>query len=142
MCHKGKGNGCCIQCDFKNCSLSYHVRCAVRRGLIEEWSKIEEKAGDVEENFVPIFCEDHAEKGFRMFKEKGRQGIISMNQTPEYKQKLVERLKLIQSKKNLGGKVPKKKQSSGIQKRGKTLKIKKGINMHNKNAAKDINDVI
>lgn len=29
--------GACIQCDFKNCSKSYHVRCAARAGHIEAW---------------------------------------------------------------------------------------------------------
>ena len=40
-CHK-TGKGACIQCDYKNCHLSYHVRCAVRMGMIKEWEKMEE----------------------------------------------------------------------------------------------------
>jgi hypothetical protein len=30
--------GTCIQCDYKDCTIAFHVRCAKRRGLIQHWA--------------------------------------------------------------------------------------------------------
>eukprot|EP00347_Sterkiella_histriomuscorum_P014716 403359825 len=140
MCHRPKAQGCCIQCDFKNCSASYHVRCAVRRGVIEEWDKIQEKAGVEDEHFIPLFCEEHAEKGYKIFKENGKQGIQSITQTPEYKQKLAERMR--QKAQLHPGKFQKKQKVSLRKPVGKTLNFKNGINLGNKKASKAIQDVV
>jgi hypothetical protein len=60
------GKGACIQCDFHNCPLSYHVRCAVRRGMIKEWSEFETiinpLAGDW--HYLPLYCERHERAGY------------------------------------------------------------------------------
>ena len=36
---KGKRNrgGSCIQCDYKDCTVSFHVRCAINHGIIKSW---------------------------------------------------------------------------------------------------------
>jgi len=33
--------GSCVQCDYKNCTVSMHVRCAVGAGMIFQWDKME-----------------------------------------------------------------------------------------------------
>ncbi|CDW76823.1 phd zinc finger-containing protein [Stylonychia lemnae] len=140
-CHK-KGKGTCIQCDYKNCSRSYHVRCAVRRGLIQEWEKMEDKAGEAQDNFIPVFCEDHEKKGYEKFKKGGKQEIQSIQMTQAFKEKAAERLnkyREIQSQKT-GKQVKKAKIASKFNKK-KTLKVN-GINLSNKQAFKDIKDVV
>ncbi len=67
------GVGACIQCDAPNCGSSYHVRCAARSQIIQEWDKMEELLGDIElkdKNFIPIFCSKHREQGYKNFAEK------------------------------------------------------------------------
>lgn len=61
FCRKRTGRGACIQCDYKTCGASYHVRCAVRKGLIIEWSQMEERLQTQDEDnwFIPVFCEKH-----------------------------------------------------------------------------------
>jgi hypothetical protein len=42
------------------CGKPYHVRCAVRVGMIKDWEKMEarmEKASDTW--FIPVFCDKH-----------------------------------------------------------------------------------
>lgn len=33
--------GCCIQCDYKNCPTSFHVRCAIDQNLIKPWDEMD-----------------------------------------------------------------------------------------------------
>lgn len=81
MCRKS-GKGCCIQCDYKLCTMSYHVRCAVRRGIIKEWEQIEEAFEDKGDDwYIPLFCEKHEQKGQKAFKEGGKEQIISKTLT-------------------------------------------------------------
>ncbi|CDW90175.1 phd zinc finger-containing protein [Stylonychia lemnae] len=83
--------GACIQCDFKNCPRSYHVRCAVRRGLIHEWSEYEERYGDqLDQHFVPMFCCNHQDQGSKIFKQQGQQGLISKQFTKEFREKMAQ----------------------------------------------------
>lgn len=34
LCKQGVNSGSCIDCDYKNCKMSFHVRCAIKAGLI------------------------------------------------------------------------------------------------------------
>jgi hypothetical protein len=35
----------CIECDFKECSTRFHVRCAIKNGLIYDEDKMDEEHG-------------------------------------------------------------------------------------------------
>jgi len=72
--------GSSIQCDYKNCSVSRHVRCAVDSGMIFEWSKMEKllcvnHLEDEDERDIPIFCEKHRVIGSLAFREGGNDKI-------------------------------------------------------------------
>ncbi|KEJ82736.1 Protein Jade-3 [Oxytricha trifallax] len=93
MC-KVKGKGACIQCDYKNCHHSYHARCAVRRGVIQEWEEVKKTYNLQDEtHYVPIFCEKHQEIGSKVFNSQGQQALISKNMTAEFKQKRIQQLR-------------------------------------------------
>ena len=79
-CHycRKTGKGACIQCDYKCCHRSYHVRCAVRRGMIKEWNEMEEKLEVKDDDkYMPLFCEKHEYIGHREFREGGKAAIQS-----------------------------------------------------------------
>ncbi|CDW90174.1 phd zinc finger-containing protein [Stylonychia lemnae] len=136
MC-KVSGQGACIQCDFKSCSRSYHVRCAVKRGLIDQWSTYEEKYGEeVSQHFVPIFCCQHQDKGDKLFKQEGQKGLICKQFTPEYRERIAQINKekaknasqnnaqaKIKNKLKLNQKVILKKKQNGSKIRGRLGKI-------------------
>ncbi len=70
--------GSCIQCDYKSCSSSVHVRCAIRSGRIESWDKMHDKIGNPDEaDWLPVFCAGHERVGNFKFKIKGREGIAN-----------------------------------------------------------------
>jgi hypothetical protein len=47
------------------------VRCAVRRGIIQEWEKMEDLLGDaIDEHFMPVFCLKHQKDGYKNYKLK------------------------------------------------------------------------
>jgi hypothetical protein len=53
------------------------VRCAVRKGLIVEWSKMEERLETQDDDwFIPLFCEKHEEPGWKEFAQGGRKKIM------------------------------------------------------------------
>lgn len=60
---KGKNQrkiGCCIQCDFKDCHTSFHVRCAIKEELIKEWDEMDDHM--VEDGWEAyLFCKKHLE---------------------------------------------------------------------------------
>ena len=41
VCKKQK-QGSCIQCDYKDCSSSFHIRCAINKKLISDWTTMED----------------------------------------------------------------------------------------------------
>jgi len=53
-----KQGGALIQCDYKGCHVSQHVRCAVNSHWIKTWEEIEDLTDNVEGQiqYVPIFC--------------------------------------------------------------------------------------
>ena len=70
--------GACIQCDYKSCHLSYHVRCAVRMGLIKQWAEMEELMQDAQDHwYIPVFCEKHEETGHKDFKAGGFSKLLT-----------------------------------------------------------------
>ena len=32
--------GACIQCDYKDCTVSFHVRCAIKKRIIQDWDRM------------------------------------------------------------------------------------------------------
>lgn len=50
-------DGACIQCDFRTCGKSYHVRCAIKSGMIKEWDTMQEQLGNpADDQSTPVFC--------------------------------------------------------------------------------------
>ena len=73
-CHKAEGS--CIQCDFKNCGRSYHVRCAIKRDLIGSWEEMHKRLGEPADHLAtPVFCHKHLVEGTKIFKQLGEAGI-------------------------------------------------------------------
>lgn len=65
-----KIKGSCIQCDFKDCKKSWHVRCAVKKGVIGEWEQMQAELGDpADDMLTPLFCKEHATSGKNAFKQ-------------------------------------------------------------------------
>ena len=62
-CAKGcskPSNGCMIQCDFKACGRSLHVRCAIKNELIKRLDIMKEELGINDDNEdMPVFCHEH-----------------------------------------------------------------------------------
>ena len=90
--------GSCIQCDYKSCSTSYHVRCAIRMGRIECWDKMHNKIGNDEAEWLPVFCAGHDRVGNFKFKIKGREGIDCPTKKCVENAKRVTRRKPVESK--------------------------------------------
>ena len=72
---KRKG-GACIQCDYKSCSRSYHVRCATEADIIERLDIMKERRSitDDQED-MPIFCHEHNQCGIQTYKGEGIEGL-------------------------------------------------------------------
>ena len=52
--------GAYINCDYKNCRKAYHVRQAIRQGLIYKWDDmLEDLDYPDSETGMPIFCNNH-----------------------------------------------------------------------------------
>ncbi|TNV85459.1 hypothetical protein FGO68_gene6208 [Halteria grandinella] len=99
--------GACIQCDQSGCTKSYHVRCAVKIGMIQDWDTIEKLVGEDLEKIdqsIPFFCKMHRNNGYTLFKK-------SLTENPEE-----------QKVQNRGG--PKKRKGKNIVEEGKVTKIK------------------
>lgn len=72
--------GSIIQCDFRNCKVSYNVREAVDRGMIFQWSEMEKQLGGenydfTKESYIPVFCECHRDIGYYHFRNSGFAGL-------------------------------------------------------------------
>lgn len=81
-CHQCRktGKGACIQCDYKTCGVSYHVRCAVRRGIIKEWEEMEDLVKNSnDEWYIPVFCTKHQENGYKEFVAGGKEKLLRTN---------------------------------------------------------------
>ena len=63
---KGKNKrriGFCIQCDYKDCHTSFHVRCAIQQDLIRSWDEMEDHMEDDKVWEAYIFCKKHKNQG-------------------------------------------------------------------------------
>ena len=54
-----KTDGQCVKCDLTSCGREFHVRCAMRKGLIKSMEQMdaELRLGDWE---CKVFCEKHS----------------------------------------------------------------------------------
>ena len=49
--------GACIQCDYKTCSTSFHIRCGIRTKLIVDWKVMHANLNITKpDQYLPIFC--------------------------------------------------------------------------------------
>jgi hypothetical protein len=71
ICRK-KACGGCIQCDYKSCEKAFHVRCAIDKGLINNWEQMNEQRENEEAHECFIFCDSHYEIGCKGLKEGGK----------------------------------------------------------------------
>jgi len=53
----GLKEGVVIQCDYKDCSKSYHVTCAQLSNIIRPWKSMSKYVNS--NNFIPIYCNKH-----------------------------------------------------------------------------------
>lgn len=70
--------GSCIQCDYKNCTATKHVRCAVDAGMIFNWEHMEKlvnKNYSEVEYDMPVFCEKHRVVGTLAYREGGKESL-------------------------------------------------------------------
>lgn len=56
-CEYCNNSGACIQCDWRTCTKSFHVRCAISAGLITKMSEMSVKEHDKYQ--VDVYCEKH-----------------------------------------------------------------------------------
>ena len=79
--------GFCIQCDYKDCSTSFHVRCAMDQELIKSWDEMEDHmVGDkVWEAY--IFCKKHLVLGVEALETYGVNGIRGQISDPKLQKK-------------------------------------------------------
>ena len=78
---KGKNKkkvGCCIQCDYKDCPTSFHVRCAIEQELIKSWDEMDDHMVDDKVWDAYIFCKKHNNEGVAALASFGREGISGM----------------------------------------------------------------
>jgi len=94
---KRQKSGTCIQCDYKDCSISFHVRCAMRKELIRDWEAMSEHRENEEAHDCFVFCAKHIEKGRDTLKRFGAAGLEG--QSDETKAALSKR-RATKSKKN------------------------------------------
>lgn len=74
------------------CSKSYHVRCAVRKGMIKEWEEFEEIYGQRQNGnddwYTPLFCDEHEEIGVKAYKEGGKEKLVAKCYTQAGKERM------------------------------------------------------
>lgn len=51
-----KVQGAIIQCDFKDCDKSFHVRCGIKDGLIQDWKIMDKQRTPKFGNVQKVFC--------------------------------------------------------------------------------------
>ena len=64
-----------MQCDYKDCTTSFYVRCAINEGLIKEWDEMHEHMVDDKTWEAFIFCKKHKQAGIKALAEFGVAGI-------------------------------------------------------------------
>ncbi|TNV83487.1 hypothetical protein FGO68_gene8485 [Halteria grandinella] len=138
-CRKSK-KGACIQCDFRSCHLSYHVRCAVRRGVIKEWIEYQEILKDPinqEGKYIPLFCDKHERVGMADFKEGGvNQLQKAQNSEKKFRGNFIQ--KLTNGMKRLSTRAPNERKP--LHKPEKILG--KGINLAAEEATTEIRNLV
>jgi hypothetical protein len=76
-----KNHGACIQCDWRDCTVSFHARCAVKHGVIKRWDQ--QCNSDDYKSFV--FCKKHEAVALKEFKQKGEQALKGFRIEQPYK---------------------------------------------------------
>ena len=72
--HKKKV-GCCIQCDYKDCMASFHVRCAIKQELIKPWDEMDDHMDKDQDWNAYIFCKKHITTATTALQKFGLNGI-------------------------------------------------------------------
>lgn len=102
----GQKDNICLQWDYKNCCESFHVRCAMKSGLIKADMDDQIDPEDDDKRF--IFCKKHQPDGIKILKEQGSKGLqpdlepdeadVEPEKEKERIEKLNQRLKELKSK--------------------------------------------
>ena len=71
-----KTDGACIQCDYKNCVASFHVRCGIRAGLIKKWDEMNQQRDTNNDYVCAVFCRRHQRSGRREIAYSGMRSIL------------------------------------------------------------------
>ena len=57
-------SGASINCDYKNCRKTFHVRCAIKQGNIDKWDVMLDDLDNPDDDIgIPVFCNEHRQKG-------------------------------------------------------------------------------
>lgn len=73
---RSKHNNYCIQCDYKDCPTSFHVRCAISEKLIKAWHAMEDHVVNDRDWQAYIFCKKHLKPGKDALRTDGLEGIL------------------------------------------------------------------
>ena len=95
VCRSKKNTGSCISCDYKDCQLNFHVRCAIKKGLIKNYDEMIQQKHHEDDEDCFIFCDKHIELGKKELKQGGslRHGAPSATSSSSKKKQLIDSLK-------------------------------------------------
>ena len=66
LCKDRRKRGMLLQCDFRDCQYNYHVRCAIKHKIIDNWEKMNAQREQEDAYDCFLFCEPHREKGIQV----------------------------------------------------------------------------
>ena len=66
-----KKQGACIQCDYRDCTAAFHVRCAIDAGIIREQTEALQR-DNTDPYQMYLFCTKHQNKGRKWLKGADR----------------------------------------------------------------------
>jgi len=67
--------GSVLQCDFRECTVSFHVRCAIKEEIIKDWDSMNENRVKEDDDDCMIFCAKHEKVGPFELRRAGLAGI-------------------------------------------------------------------
>lgn len=59
ICKNKKREGHLLQCDFRDCRLNFHVRCAIKDKMIQDWESMNDQREKEDSYDCFIFCNQH-----------------------------------------------------------------------------------
>ena len=84
---RGIKHGAVIQCEYQNCHVSSHVRCATQKGWIYHWNEMMTDLDiNRDDQHKPVFCAAHKHKGVLTYKIRGMEGLKAKGKKPTTQQ--------------------------------------------------------